>query len=93
MLLDRHYYSVDMSLLELEPTLQRLASKVWRYRHHVINFQTYLSCGRAPKGLRSSCRPAVSLDLSASEINILQELQNAHFSAVLQLSLTAARRS
>ena len=58
----------------------------------MINFQTYLSCGRAPKGLRSSCRPAVSLDLPASEINIVQELQNAHLSAVLQLSLTAACR-
>ena len=48
MLLDRHYYSVDMSLLELEPILQRLASKVCRYRHHLITTNVILSVSLLP---------------------------------------------
>ena len=71
---------------------ERLAAKICRFRHHVINLQAHLSCSRDLKSFYSSDRSRIAWELSAREECISQQMQHAHAITLTRLALESAKR-
>ena len=80
--------SPDVSLLRSK--LQRQVSKVCRYRHHIINYQTFLSCHKTPVGFSS--RSVITHPLDDEEKLRLKELHQSFSTGLTLLALKSAKR-
>ena len=73
--------------------MKRVVSKVCRYRHHIVNIQTYLSCSRVPRGFHFSAQCPISLNLNREEQTTLSALQQSFGTTLTRLALACARRN